>query len=295
MTASDADGGAAGPADAFTIIGNETRIEILRALGEDPYSEASFSTLRDHVDPEMDSGQFNYHLSKLCEQFVDRNDGGYTLRPEGIALYRQLRAGTFTRRVSHEEFDAGFDCHFCGMGVTATYRDGLLEMVCGECAYQYLQVPLPPSALEDTDPQEALALIDQYLRHRTLALSRGVCPLCANAIEVDLVPAEDLWIESLQRLRVFVSYTCDHCGHEHYVTIGHSLLYEPALVAFFHRHGTDITREPHWELGFTVTDDAVTVLDTDPWAVTLSITRDGETLAITVDDEASVVDVQVES
>ena len=108
MASEDDEGDA--PETAFALIGNETRAAILRSLGEDPHAEVPFSELRSRVDEGLDSGQFNYHLKQLLGRFVDRTEDGYTLRPEGIALYRRIRAGTFTRQVSVGPREAGFDC-----------------------------------------------------------------------------------------------------------------------------------------------------------------------------------------
>ncbi len=75
-------------ADAFEILGNETRLAILFALWEamdpgSPLSEpsdpaVSFSDLKERVGI-RDSGQFNYHLDKLVGPFVDQSEEGYTL------------------------------------------------------------------------------------------------------------------------------------------------------------------------------------------------------------------------
>lgn len=71
----------ADPTDALAVLGDETRIAILRALAaaEEPLP---FSELRRRADV-TDPGRFNYHLSKLREYFVREQDGGYALREAG--------------------------------------------------------------------------------------------------------------------------------------------------------------------------------------------------------------------
>ncbi|MFC6736862.1 DUF7347 domain-containing protein [Halolamina salina] len=71
----------ADPTDALAVLGDETRIAILRALAaaDEPLS---FSELRRRADV-RDPGRFNYHLSKLREYFVREVDGGYALREAG--------------------------------------------------------------------------------------------------------------------------------------------------------------------------------------------------------------------
>jgi DNA-binding transcriptional ArsR family regulator len=275
--------------ETFATIGNETRAEILRILGGEPHSALSFSELRSRMTSDIGSGQFNYHLDKLRGQFVTRTEDGYTLRPEGVILYRLVRAGTFTQEVDLDPFEVGVDCYFCGAAVEARYETGILEMVCPGCDYQYGRTRLPPSAIDSDDPHAALSLIDQYLRQDILALSGGVCPFCVNAVDVAFVTDEG-WMEDVDPLDVLVRYTCDHCGNQHYLSVGLSLLYRPSLIAFFHDHGVDVTETPHWEFEFAMTDAALTVRDTDPWEVTLEITRGEETLVVTVDDDLTVLE-----
>lgn len=276
--------------ETFATIGNETRAEILRILGRDPYAELSFSELRSRMDGDIDSGQFNYHLQKLSGQFIDQTDKGYTLRPEGVTLYRLIRAGSFTRELHLEPFEADFDCYFCATAVEARYDTGVFELVCPGCEYQYGRARLPPSAVDPDEPRAALSLIDQYLRQNILALSKGVCPYCVNRLDIAFVSGEDVWIESVDELDVLVEYACDHCGNGHYLSVGLSLLYNSSLIAFFEDHGVDITSVPHWELEFAITNDALTVRETDPWEVAFEVSRDDETLVLVVDDNLTVLE-----
>jgi DNA-binding transcriptional ArsR family regulator len=91
--------------DAFALIGNETRAEILRVLGQDAHSAFSFSELRSRLNPDIDSSQFNYHLRQFVGHFVEQTNDGYQVRPRGRTLYRMIRAGTFTRHKSFDHLD----------------------------------------------------------------------------------------------------------------------------------------------------------------------------------------------
>jgi len=284
----DADGDGAEPADAFALIGNETRASILRALGERPHEGVSFSDLREQVDPEIDSGQFNYHLSQLTGQFVDHDEDGYTLRSEGLALYRSIRAGTFNRRATAEPFDAGFDCHFCGAPTEAEYDDGTFELTCPDCGHVYSHAFLPPSAVDTDDTRALLERVDQYNRHEMFSYARRVCPICVNTLATEFVPGEEVWAEGTDRLDVFVRYTCAHCGNRQFTSVGLTLLSHPAVVAFFHDHGTDVTSVLHWKLEWAMTDEHLTVRSTDPWEVAITVERDGEQIELVVDEDLTV-------
>ncbi|WP_436909390.1 winged helix-turn-helix domain-containing protein [Halosimplex marinum] len=280
----------AAPEDAFALVGNETRAAILRALGETPHDDVPFSELRERVGPEMDSGQFNYHLSKLVDRFVDRSDGGYRLRPEGRTLYRTIRAGTFTRQAAVDPFDAGFDCHFCGTPAEATYDDGAFRVRCpdADCGHLYAHTRAPPSAVEAGGETDLLDRIDRYNRHQVLAYAEGVCPLCVNPVTTEFRAPDDVWMDGAERVDAFVVHECTHCGRMHYMTVGLSQVYHPTLIAFFDDRGVDVTATRIWALEFAMTDRYTTVRSTDPWEVALTLDRDGERLELLVDEDLSV-------
>jgi hypothetical protein len=70
------------PDRALALLGNETRIAILRAIASADEERVPFSTLRERVGVD-DSGQFNYHLNKLAGRYVRRTADGYALRQAG--------------------------------------------------------------------------------------------------------------------------------------------------------------------------------------------------------------------
>lgn len=276
--------------EAFGLLGDELRADILRVLGETPYEGLSFSELRERVDEGVDSGQFNYHLQKPVGPFVENTDDGCVLRAPGLAVYRAIGSGAFNRSVTLEPFDAGFECYFCSAPVEAAHEDGSFRLACPGCDHRFASTDLPPSAVEGSDEAELLARVDQYTRHRMLAASRGVCPVRACGMERAFVPAEELWSEGSERLEVFASWSCDHCGRSHHMPVGLALLYHPALVSFFHDHGVDVTSVNHWELEFALSDNHTTVRSRDPWAVELAVSRGGETLELVVDENVAVVE-----
>lgn len=274
--------------EAFALIGDELRAEILRVLGERPHEGLSFSELRRSVDEDVDSGQFNYHLQKLVGHFLERTDDGYVMRASGLALYRAIKSGTFTRRVSIDPFEVGFDCYFCETAVEATYEDGDFEMACPGCGHVYTYTNLPPSAI-DEDREALLDRVDQYNRHRFLAASRGVCPVCANSLGLDFRTGDEVWTDGADRLDVFVHRGCSNCGRDNYTSVGLTLLYHPAVVSFYRDCGRDLTSIPHWELPWVMTDDHLTVRSRDPWEFLLRVPCGGETLELVVDEELTVV------
>jgi len=279
----------ASAAEAFSLIGNEIRAEILRVLGADPHAGLSFSELRSRVDEDIDSGQFNYHLDKLVGHFVEDADEGYELHPAGLTLYRAIRAGNFDRGTTRDPFPAGFNCYLCNAPVEAGYEDGMFRLACSDCGHEFTNTLLPPSAVEDVDPQALLDYVGQYTRHQLLAHVRGVCPTCVNPLTQSFVPGEEVWSEGSAHFDRWVRFDCDHCGRSQFTSVGMVLLYEPLVISFFDERGVDITRRPYWEFEFVMTDACTTVRSTDPLVLAVEITHEGDTLEVVVDEDLTIV------
>ena len=84
------------PAAAFALLGDATRLRILRELWEAqrdaPDEGVPFEALRERAGVD-DSGRFNYHLGKLTGRFVERGDDGYRLRFAGVPFARLFVGG----------------------------------------------------------------------------------------------------------------------------------------------------------------------------------------------------------
>jgi hypothetical protein len=297
------------PEEAFALVGNEVRAQILWALsdargGEGDLPALSFSDLRSRIDADIDSSQFNYHLQQLTGQFVERSEKesaqlldrvvdrlaeGYVLRPEGTMLTRMIHAGSSVGQQSLSSFDLDLDCYFCGTAVEATYKNAIFMAQCPGCEYVYEYDLIPPGIVAD-DEQMVLRQVTEYTRHRRLAFARGVCPLCANALDTEFVPPSETGYPCADRREVLVNRWCDHCGERNYLRIGEILLREPTLISFGNEHGLNVTKTPLWELKFAVTDRYVTVRSTDPWEIALRLTLDADTLELVVDSELNVVE-----
>jgi hypothetical protein len=72
------------PTDALSVLADETRLAILRALA-DADEPLPFSRLRERAGV-SDSGRFSYHLRQLCEYFVRETTEGYELGHAGARV-----------------------------------------------------------------------------------------------------------------------------------------------------------------------------------------------------------------
>ncbi|MFB6072337.1 MAG: winged helix-turn-helix domain-containing protein [Halobacterium sp.] len=272
-------------AEAFSLLGNETRITILQELWLAPEQPVAFSDLRKRVGM-RDSAQFNYHLSQLTDHFVRKTDGGYEFQYAGEKVVRAILAGTFTDRVTLE-FPVTGECFSCGGGLEARYADERLAVGCEDCDATYGRYAFPPGGLRDRTDAEVAAAFDQRVRHLHCLAADGVCPECGGRMDTDVVPDDD----DRLGLDVRVDHTCAQCQHTITSPVGLSLLDDSTVVAFHAEHGVDLNTREHWTLRWCVTDETTTY-KTDPERVTVTIPLDGEELAVTLDGDLRVLNAE---
>lgn len=286
-----AEGG--GVNEAFALVGNEVRAEILRVLGDarmpEGRAELSFSELRERVEPDVDSSRFNYHLGELLGEFVEERDDGYRLTIPGMELYRTVRAGTVTDAPEREEFDAGFDCYACNAAVVARIRERLFFVECPDCERVYAMTVAPPNALAG-GTEDLLDRVDRYQRARLGATTRGVCPRCMNALDTRFLDAGDAPLFEGDELDVLVHRECTNCGKQPYFSVGVALLDDPGVVAFLVDHGVDVDDHRMWEFEWAMTDRCTEIRSRDPWEVAVTVTVDDAALEVVVDDQMQAVE-----
>jgi hypothetical protein len=275
------------PAEAFSVLGNETRLSILEALWRAESRPVGFSDLRRMVGI-RDSAQFNYHLGELTDQYVEKTDDGYHLRHAGEKVVRAVIAGSFTQHPRLEPFGTGSDCTRCGAELLARYEDEMLTVDCPACGRRHGRYSFPPGGLTDRSREEVLDAFDQRVRHLHCLAADGVCPECGGQVETELVEGGDCCLDGSLR----AEHTCRQCAHELCSPVGLRLLDQSDVVAFHGTHGVDVSDTPYWELAWCVGDGAVTVLDDDPWRVRVDIELDGDRLAVTLDGDLDVVAVE---
>lgn len=313
MASDGADAGTIPPDEAFAILGNETRLEIVRALGEadDPLG---FSALHDRVAV-RDSGQFNYHLDQLLGHFVEKEDDGYRLRRPGRRVVEAILSGAVTETPDFERTRVDRPCQYCGAPVEIVWRSGSIELYCSECPGTYGRrggteelddesgylgrTPLPPAGLQDRTPEVALQAAWTWGGLELLAMSAGICPRCAATLErtVDVCEDHDASdglcpkCEALKQVRVHAH--CTNCIHESGGDFIIHLLAHTPVLSFLTDHdlnpvapsaGTSLHR-----LQSLYEEDVESV---DPFRATFTIPADDEALDVTVDDDLDVVAVE---
>jgi hypothetical protein len=276
------------PADAFAIVGNETRLHILEALwaADRP---AAFSELRRSVGM-RDSAQFNYHLDKLRGQFVRKTDHGYEFRQAGKAVVRAVLAGTYNQDPELEPFPVEGSCVACGGGLQASYRDEAFLIMCTECDRPHGTYPFPPGGLEDRDREEVLSAFNQRARHLSCLTADGVCPECNGRVTTEVIPADELDREGhpISEQEVLVIHACQRCNNHIVSTVGLALLDDAEIVSFYRDHGIDLNTVRFWTLEWCISDHYTEVLSRDPWRLRVTVPLGDEELRVTVDGDLAV-------
>jgi hypothetical protein len=275
------------PADAFALVGNETRLGILEALWRADEEPVRFSALNDAVGM-RDSAQFNYHLGKLTDQYVRKTDDGYELRNAGAKIVRAVLAGSFNEHPELDPFTIDDGCTRCGEPLVASYDDEMLALDCPDCGRAHGEYSFPPGGLHDRTNEEVLDAFDQRVRHLHCLAKDGVCPECSGRMRTEISNEGECCLGVGLR----ADHVCEQCDHSLCSAIGLSLLDRSPVVAFYRDHGIDLGETPYWRLDWCVSDDHTTVRSTDPWELEIDLVLGDERLRATLDGDLSLVDTR---
>ena len=269
---------------AFELLGNETRLGVVRALfaADGPLS---FSALRAAVGV-RDSGQFNYHLDKLRGSFVRETDDGYALTTAGTQVAGSVVAGRYTKAVAGDPVPVDADCPYCEGSLVGRFDTELVRIACEDCDRDVISLHVPPGALEGYPREEWPVVAERWTRRTFENYQRGFCGVCSGRVTPHLErdPPEEGGV-----FAVGAYYVCQRCGDDMFANVASTVVSHPAVVAFYHEHGVDVSETPIWSFDWAVQPTASVVAE-DPLRVEVAIEEDGDRLVLTLDADAEVVD-----
>ncbi|MFB6229082.1 MAG: ArsR/SmtB family transcription factor, partial [Halobacteriales archaeon] len=294
------------PDDAFGVLGNETRIEILRALG-DADGPLSFSELHDRVGT-RDSGQFNYHLERLTGHFVRKAEDGYVLRRAGRRVIEAVLSGALTDDPTLERTRPEESCWRCGAPIEINWNAGSVEMYCTECAGRYERrhddgsrgdtvgegylgrLPFPPAGLENRAPGEILRTAWTWGNLEILSMSSGICPRCSATVEETIHVCEthdagDGLCDSCGgRYAAGISFACTNCVFDAGAGFAIALISHTALLSFITSHGLNpISPDSVRRINEVHADYEEEIISTDPLEARFTFHIDDDALTLTVE------------
>ncbi|SIR24570.1 hypothetical protein SAMN05421858_1974 [Haladaptatus litoreus] len=284
----------ADPTDAFSVLGNEIRMAVLRALVDaeaDGEDTLAFSELFEATSADNTAG-FSYHLRQLTDHFIRKTEGGYTLTYAGREIARAIRAGTYTDSVDFDPIEISDPCPFCREeSLTAHGKDNYVAIECSACDRPTLTLPFPPGGHRAHDRNGLLTAFDRHHRHRLSLMADGVCPECSGptAAQVGYFDADSSLESESKKKRPQARFDCDRCGCRLRSPVTLAVLEHPEVISFYHRHGIDIRERPVWNVGEEWRE---AVVSEDPWCVRVSTELDGNVLALFVAENLDVVTAQ---
>lgn len=278
------------PAEAFALIGNETRVKILEALWHTDDEAVSFTTLHELVETDT-SPQLNYHLKELTEQFIRKTPDGYELRTAGQKVVQAIVAGSFNAHPQPDPIDTGDQCTQCDGTLVATYDDETFAVDCPVCEFGHGAYPFPPGGFIDRDTDGVLRAFDRRVRHLHRLATDGICHTCSGRMTTEITTGDDCCVGT----ELLVQYRCQQCRHTLCSTVGLSLLDRPPVRSLYRDHGLDLEEIPYWQLEWCVSDQHTDVRSITPCRVDVSIPLADAELQVTLGEELEIIDATRET
>lgn len=265
------------PSNAFALLGDETRVGIVEALGEAD-GPLSFSELRARVGV-RDSGQFNYHLSKLIGTYVRRTDGsstnpaertpsarrsgaGYELTYAGDRIVGAILSGTYNRRGDRDAFTLESTCVHCGGAHEAGYEDERVTVRCPTCDEALSSFGFPPDGFEGRDRSNLTRALERWVFDAVSFAADGICLNCSGVVVGHLTDE----FGGLDDRPIGVRFDCQRCGETISLPVNVYLLRQPGVIAFYYDHGVDLAETVVWNLPH-LREETLVVESSDPWRV----------------------------
>lgn len=296
------------PDEAFSALGNETRIRILQTLA-DTDGPLSFTELRTRLNYRH-GGQFNYHLDQLVDHFVRKTDDGYDLRPAGRRIIQAVQSGAVTEAPVIERRPSDEPCQLCGAPIEIQYVEERVEAFCTACRGVWGQNEdgedgghlggryLPPAGVKGRSQVSMYRAAWTWTQLKLFAIGSGLCPACSAQLENEPVvcekhePGTDVCEGCGRRYAVRVLSRCTNCLFEGAGTLPVCVITNTDFLAQLTRHDLNpIVPDSIAAVQRVFSDFEEEVLSTEPFEVRMTFTVDGDSISLTVGEDLEVVDV----
>lgn len=264
--------------DAFSRVSNSTRLAIIRELAqarsESPREpEIPFSVLRERVG-EPDSGTFNYHINQLRDVFIEKQNDGYVLTPEGRRFAAIVAAGGMTANPTEYPHELDDNCPVCAEPLVFDYQNGRLGAWCPNDHGWRTRVPR--SFVAGQTVEDAMTLLAKFVWGQVNFARDGYCPSCFNRMDC-IVNEYGETGESVLRFEA----VCDRCGEFFELPVDLLLAYHPSVVAVYLPEDPEYQHRHPWELR-SITRPETTIADRNPILAEVTFEKDNETVVFSV-------------
>ena len=293
---------------AFSVLGNETRLQILEVLG-DADGPLSYTELFDRIEYE-DSANFTYHLQQLVGHFLRKTDDGYAPRLPGRRVIEAIYSGVVTDELLIERTATDLTCMYCGQPTEMAYYDEVAVVYCSECEGRIGNmglaeewpipaddivgyVSIPPAGVYGRTPTEILEAAGIWTVADVQAIVREVCPRCAAQIERsafvcdDHARTDDFCEQCNHQFGVRIEVQCTNCIFRSRSPYPTHALGNLDLVAFMTAHEID----PFASDRFHLSSADEEILSIEPLEARYTFSVDGDSISLTVAEDLSVSEV----
>lgn len=293
------------PDQAFSLLGDETRVRILQALGRAD-GPLTFTALRNEVGLRQ-GGLFNYHLEKLLGHFVEKTEAGYELRYAGRAVVEGIYSGVFTDDPPVERIEIAYPCRYCEAPIEVELRPGFIDSYCTECdgVFDGDEATgradrdrgrlgghsIPPAGL-DRPAEEAWRASQVWASTEIMRMANGICPRCSAPVDHELDvcaghdPGESRCDACGNRYGATYRADCRNCIFTKRGPVGNLFFGDADLLAFALAHGWNpVDPATRWKPGWTYAEE---VLSVDPFEAHFTYTMDGDEIVLAVDSDLQV-------
>lgn len=313
LSSSSTAGGSLSADEAFGLLSNSNRIDILRVVWEltDPLDPQpiTYSDIRERVEIN-DPGKLNYHLKKLRGHFIRHTEDGYVLREEGRRIVRVLISGTVGADPTIESVEISARCVFCSAPTKLSYQDGYRVLECTRCNAQCVDSypdgvlslhEFPPSGVIHRSPEEIHEADLIWAEHRRASVIDGICPDCAGPMPVTSVHIcenhapgsqyDEVCDRCSSIFRTEVTSICEICESVWKMPVQFHVANHPDVVAFYFDHGIEFRLSTYEHRAYLLTYREQ-VISEDPLRIRTTIPLKSDELHVTVDSEMNVVGVR---
>lgn len=314
----DAENSILSPDEAFSVLGNETRMEILRTLSR-AGEPLEFAELFDRVSYD-ESSNFTYHLDRLAGHFLEKTDDGYTLRETGERVIQAVLTGAVTESPTVELTELDEYCYHCGSQQLIDYKDQSAFIYCPGCSGNFdfpeeelvsrlgsaaLAAELgvkstnqfPPSLIQRRSATEIRHAATVRFHLDMFSWGTDLCPRCTARLDpsVKVCRTHDAGqgvCESCGNLQaIMFDTTCTNCTYSKRGLFSYRLFSTHPMLDFLTDHGLNPVSpsfpEEFW--GY-VTPYEEEVISVEPFEARFTFTIDHDALTLTVDDDLNVIE-----
>jgi DNA-binding transcriptional ArsR family regulator len=301
--------------ELLALLGNETRMAIMRALWAE-FEFADYVTERrtGHSFSELleatgvtDSGNFNYHLGELSGVLVADREDGYVLTPLGYNLMQSIDRYDSFAYTTLEERVADDACPYCGGDLVVAYRREIVSVRCRDCGglasdgdFTFVEVPAFGAQQPETAELLDAATLAMFAKVRSSRY--GVCWDCRAPMErsLDLCGAHEPESSGVcgdcgRRYAAVVDANCGTCGESGRGPALEYAIVTPSVAAFFESLGVGPGQVGPWRYRLAALATATeTVERVDAPTVAVTFERDGRRQRAVVENSPTGIEVTVE-